>query len=71
VNVTVTQPQHDGYITVWPCDQTGPNTSDVNYRAGQTIANLVTAKVDTPGTVCLYTLADTHLLIDITGAIPT
>ena len=45
MNVTVDQPTADGYVTVFPNGQPTPLASNLNFVAGQTIANLVTAKV--------------------------
>ena len=68
LNVTVTQPAGDGYLTVFPCGEPRPNSSSLNFSAGQTIANAVIAKLST-GTpyVCVFTSATTHLIVDING----
>jgi photosystem II stability/assembly factor-like uncharacterized protein len=65
VNVTATEPQAAGYVTVFPCDVSRPNSSNLNYIAGQTVANAVTTRVSANGTICLYTLATTHLIVDV------
>jgi hypothetical protein len=65
VNVTVTEPDDLGFITAYPCDQPRPEASNLNYAPGQSIANLVTAKLSADGRLCLYTLASTHLIADI------
>jgi hypothetical protein len=44
LNVTVTQPQDAGFVTVYPNGQALPSTSSVNFTAGETIANLVTTE---------------------------
>jgi hypothetical protein len=67
LNVTVTEPDASGYVTVFPCGAGRPNASNLNYAAGQTIANAVTARVGQDGTVCLYTLSSTELVVDVTG----
>ena len=43
LNVTVTEPDTAGYVTVWPCGFARPNASNLNYAAGQTVANAVFA----------------------------
>ena len=63
-NVTVTQPQADGFVTVYPCDVQRPTVSNVNFLAGQTRANLVTVGVLASSELCFYTSATTHLVID-------
>jgi hypothetical protein len=45
MNVTVTGSQADGYLTVWPCDQPQPNASNLNFRRGIDVPNLVTVKL--------------------------
>ena len=67
MNVTVDQPDGPGYLTVYPCDQPRPTASNLNYAPGQTIPNLVTAKLALNGTICLYTVAAAHLVADIAG----
>jgi hypothetical protein len=44
-----------------------PTASNLNYVVGQTIPNAVIAKLGTDGKVCLFTLADSHLVVDIEG----
>lgn len=45
INVTVTDATADGYVLVYPGSENRPPTSSVNFAAGQTVANLVTAKL--------------------------
>ena len=45
MNVTVTEPVADGFLTVYPCDAPRPLASNLNYAAGQTVPNLVTVKL--------------------------
>ena len=66
LNVTVSQPEADGYITVYSCD-TRTAVSSVNFVAGQTVANAVIASVSSAGTVCFYSPATTDLIVDING----
>jgi hypothetical protein len=70
MNVTVDLPVANGYITVYPCG-TRPTASNLNYTAGQTIANTVITPVDTNGKVCFYAHGTTHLIADLTGWFPT
>ena len=66
LNVTVTNPDASGFITVYPC---GARTlvSSLNYVAGQTVANAVIAPVSATGTVCFYSQAATDLIVDVNG----
>ena len=67
LNVTVDQPEAGGFVTVYPCDQDRPVTSNLNYKSGQTIANLVTAKLSATGSVCVFSSATAHIIIDMMG----
>ncbi|MCU1394286.1 MAG: hypothetical protein JWM34_2714 [Ilumatobacteraceae bacterium] len=66
LNVTAVDPAGDGYVTVYPCG-TRPNSSNVNYTAGRTVANAVIAPLSTDGSVCIYSQADTDLVADVNG----
>jgi surface antigen len=70
LNVTVTGPAGAGYVTAYPAGTSRPTASNVNYRAGQTIAGMVIAKVGASGKVNLYTSASAHLVADVVGWIP-
>jgi hypothetical protein len=67
-NVTVTQPQRDGYLTVYPSGQPRPGTSSLNFRAGQTVPNLVTTQAGN-GNVTFYNASGgtVQLVIDEFG----
>src|SRR4029077_285746 len=65
LNVTVTDPVAPGFLTVFPCGDPQPNASSVNYVANATVANSVITKIGTGGRVCLFSLASTHLIVDV------
>jgi hypothetical protein len=66
LNVTATNTAGDGYLTVHPCGAR-PLTSNVNYLAGQTVANAVIAPISASGDVCFYSSADTDVTADVNG----
>lgn len=68
LNVTVTDPRHAGFVTVYPCGTPMPLASNVNFLAGQTVANLVLAGIGNHGKVCVFTNVVTHLLVDVDAA---
>jgi predicted esterase len=70
LNVTVTAPLAAGFASVYPCGGELPATSNVNFRADQTIANLVMVKPGADGQVCLSTNVPTHLVADLQGWFP-
>ena len=49
---------------MYACDDDRPNASSLNYTADQTIPNAVITGLARDGTVCLYTLTTTHLIVD-------
>ena len=67
LNVTATQPEASGYMTVFPCADGKPLTSSLNTDSGRTIANHATAMADADGKVCLFTFVATHLIVDVEG----
>jgi len=70
LNVTVTAPVDHGFVTVYPCGETRPQASNLNATTGQVVNNLALAKVGTNGQICLYSLADTDLIVDVAGFVP-
>ena len=67
LNVTVTDPQAAGFVTVFPCGSAQPNASSLNLWRVQTVANAVVVKVGDGGQVCLFTQSATHLIVDVNG----
>lgn len=67
MNVTATQAGGAGFVTVYPCDKPRPTASNLNYLPGQTVPNAVISPVAADRSVCLYTSADTHLIVDMNG----
>ena len=67
VNVTATEPEGTGFVTVYPCGSGPPVASNMNFVPGQNVANLVTVPVAANGTICLTSNARTHLLADVAG----
>ena len=68
LNVTVTNPTADGFVTVWPCGEPQPGTSNLNFVAGQTVANAVLARPGASGRVCAASNVDTDLVVDVQGS---
>jgi hypothetical protein len=70
LNVTVTEAQGAGFVTVFPCGSVRPVASSLNYGVGSTIPNGVIAKLGDGGKVCLFVSNGTHLIADVTGYFP-
>ena len=67
LNVTVADAQGPGYLTVYPCDQGLPVASNVNYAAGQTVANQVIAPLTGSKDVCIFSYASANVVVDALG----
>src|SRR5438046_3693730 len=68
LNVTADRPDGTGFVTVYPCGGSLPLASNLNFVAGQTVANSVTVAVGVAGKVCIYTFTATHIVVDVGGA---
>lgn len=67
LNVTVVNPAATGYVTVWPSDKSQPDTSNVNYVAGQIVPNSVVVGLSATGKVSLSSFVSTDVIVDIVG----
>lgn len=68
LNVTATEPSSPSYLTVWPTGQERPLASSVNMVAGQTVPNMVLAKVGDGGRVSIFNQSGTtHVVVDVLG----
>lgn len=68
LNVTVTRPSRSGNLTVWTTGQSVPNTSSLNFVAGDTRSNLVTVPVSSTGYVSIRNaVGSTHVIVDVQG----
>ena len=64
VNITVVGAKGDGFVTVWG-DGSMPDVSNVNYGAGDTIANSAWVPVANDGTIQVYCYRGCDILIDV------
>ncbi|WP_437085407.1 PKD domain-containing protein [Streptomyces sp. enrichment culture] len=69
LNVTVTNPGSDGHLTVFPGSGTAPAVSNLNFSAGQTIANAVIVPVGAGGEISIRNGGwnPTDVIVDIVG----
>ncbi|MGE0877760.1 MAG: serine protease [Acidimicrobiia bacterium] len=68
LNVTVTEPSSAGFVTLYPSDGVRPEASNLNFGAGQTIPNLVLAKVGPDGAIKAFNYSGSaHLIVDVVG----
>jgi hypothetical protein len=52
---------------VYPANIALPDSSNVNYVAGQSIPNVVVSGVSPDGRVKIYAYAETHVIVDVAG----
>jgi PKD repeat protein len=67
LNITVVNPRASGHLTAFPTGATNPQTSNLNYAAGQTATNSVVIPIGTDGHVTFSPNATTDLLVDVVG----
>ncbi len=67
LNVTATEPDEAGFLTVYPGGAPRPETSNVNYLKGQTIPNAVIVGLGPKGTVDVFSFASAHVVVDVVG----
>jgi hypothetical protein len=68
VNITVTAPTRAGYVTAYPTGLAVPDSSTIDFLAGQTDANLAEVAVGRGGQISLYNLQGwTQVIVDVEG----
>jgi hypothetical protein len=68
MNTTVTNPTSAGYLTVFPASASKPNSSNLNFVAGQTVPNLVMTGLSPSGAVKYYNfMGFTDVVFDVSG----
>jgi hypothetical protein len=68
MNITVVGPTASSFVTVFPEGTTQPGVSNLNFTAGETLANLVTVPVGSQGGVTIYNFAGTvKVVVDVEG----
>lgn len=68
VSVTATEPAAAGFVTVTPCGQPASGTSNLNFAAGATAANLALVAPGSDGSICVTSNVATHVVVDVFGA---
>jgi len=72
LNVTVTNVPDASYLTVWPTGSPRPTASNLNMVAGDTVPNLVVAKLGTGGSVSFFNATGAvDVIADVAGYFPT
>ena len=66
-NFTIANATAPSYLTVWPGGTAQPTASDLNYAGGQTVANLVIARLNGGGFNLYNAWGEPNLVIDLVG----
>lgn len=67
INVTTTDALGPGFVTAYPCGGGRPDTSTVNYLAGEQRAGHTIIGVGNGGAVCLWAYSTVHVVVDLEG----
>jgi hypothetical protein len=67
LNFTVAPPGFLGYITAWPTGVAQPLVSTLNAPKGIVVANAALLPAGTNGAINVFTLNDTHVIVDTNG----
>lgn len=68
LNLTVTEPDAPGFVSVAPAGGSAPDTSNVNFFANDTVPNLAICKLGTGGKVTISGAGgNRHVLADVFG----
>lgn len=66
-NATTVNPTGAGYLTLFPANVIRPLISSGNYNAGEILNSQVVVGLSPTGQFKIFTLATTHLVLDVTG----
>jgi hypothetical protein len=66
-NFVAVDPSGPGHLTVYPCGFDRPNASALNYMPGVNNANEFSVPIGEYGDICIYTHAETDIVVDIYG----
>ncbi len=67
-NVTATGATAQSFLTVWPAGTARPLASDLNFTAGETVPNLVIAKLSSSGGLSIYNASGSaNVIVDVGG----
>jgi len=67
VSVTSVGPCGPGYLTAYDCGRAMPGTSTLNSNRRAATANMAIVPLAADGSICVYTLATTDVVVDLLG----
>lgn len=71
LNLTINDADADGWAAAFAAGDSVPETSNVNFRAGETRPNVVFAPVSASGEVSVYMFVGGHVIADVLGSYNT
>jgi len=71
LNLTTSVPSLGGQVTAYACGQRRPTLESLRYSFWQAASNMVLVPLGADGKVCIHTTAETDLMVDVFGFIPT
>ncbi|GAA2036923.1 hypothetical protein GCM10009740_30560 [Terrabacter terrae] len=71
LDVSASAPTAGGWLTTWPTGATRPGAPQVRYETAGTATGLVEARLGTNGAVSINSSAQTDVLVDVVGWLPT
>lgn len=70
LNVTAVGASGPGHVTLHRCDEERPDASQLNHPPVTPTGNATLAQLDADGRTCVYTSADTDLVVDVSAYVP-
>jgi hypothetical protein len=67
VSVTAVEPCADTFLTVFPCGEPLPTASMVNANTFAIVANSAVVRLGEGGSICVYSLHATDVVVDVSG----
>ena len=67
INMVAVNPAAPGYLTVWPCSDSKPLASALNYVTGEDNANEFSIPIGKAGDICIYAFSATDVVVDVYG----
>ncbi len=67
ITITAVAADGDGFLTAFPSGASRPQTSVVNYRRSDVVANHQFVRLGADGDLSVYSLAATDVVVDVTG----
>lgn len=69
LNLTGVLPDAPGHFTAYPCEAGLPDSSNLNLRPGDVVANAVLLAPDADGNLCVSTHSSSHVVVDLLGEV--